>query len=214
MCVRDPIVGRSIAPPIPPFVDSPAPERVTVAARARLFPRPARLIGSTRVSRLDAHSTPRTVSSSSRRACVAVGRGGRRSRASGAGRLGVAALVVLLVLFVTGLLAATIAPYPAGDEFLEYINKPQPPFSTPHHVLGTDVIGHDFLTQLLFGLRESVFSSLVCALGATLIGAVVGALAGYYGGCRRRVRHLADRMRSSRCPPSRSCSSSSSSAGP
>lgn len=96
--------------------------------------------------------------------------------------LGVAALAVLLALFVVGLLAAVLAPYPAGDEFLEYINKPQPPFSTPHHLLGTDIIGHDFLTQLLFGLRESVFSSLVCALGATAIGAVVGALAGYYGG--------------------------------
>jgi peptide/nickel transport system permease protein len=95
---------------------------------------------------------------------------------------GVVALVVLLALFVVGLLAATLAPYPAGEEFLEYINKPQHPFTTPHHFLGTDVIGHDFLTQLLFGLRESVFSSLVCAVGATLIGAVVGAIAGYYGG--------------------------------
>lgn len=97
-------------------------------------------------------------------------------------RLGVASLVVLLALFVVGLLAAQLAPYPAGDEFLEFINKPQPPFTTPHHLLGTDVIGHDLLTQLLFGLRESVFSSLVCALGATLIGVVVGAVAGYYGG--------------------------------
>jgi peptide/nickel transport system permease protein len=96
--------------------------------------------------------------------------------------LGVAALAVLVALFVVGLLAAVLAPYPAGDEFLEYINKPQPPFSTPHHLLGTDIIGHDFLTQLLFGLRESVFSSLVCALGATAIGVVVGAVAGYYGG--------------------------------
>jgi peptide/nickel transport system permease protein len=94
----------------------------------------------------------------------------------------VAALAVLVVLFVVGLLASKLAPYAAGEEFLEYINKPQPPFHTPHHLLGTDVIGHDFLTQLLFGLRESVFSSLVCAVGATLIGAVVGALAGYYGG--------------------------------
>ena len=123
-----------------------------------------------------------TVSSSSRRACVAVARGGRPWSRFRRRPAGVAALAVLVALFVTGLLAATIAPYPAGDEFLAFINKPQPPFSTPHHFLGTDVIGHDFLTQLLFGLRESVFSSLVCALGATLIGAVVGALAGYYGG--------------------------------
>ena len=96
--------------------------------------------------------------------------------------LGIVALLILLVLFVVGLLAASLAPYPAGDEFLEFINKPQPPFSTPHHLFGTDVIGHDFLTQLLFGLRQSVFSSIVCAAGATLIGAIVGALAGYYGG--------------------------------
>src|SRR3954452_7145280 len=96
--------------------------------------------------------------------------------------LGIVALLGLFALFVPGLLAASRAPYPAGEDFLEYFNKPQHPFSTPHHLLGTDVIGHDFLTQLLFGLRESVFSSIVCAAGATLIGAIVGALAGYYGG--------------------------------
>lgn len=92
------------------------------------------------------------------------------------------ALLFLLAIIVVGLLAKQLAPYAAGDEFLEYINKPQPPFTTPHHFLGTDVIGHDFLTQLLFGIRESVFASLVCAAGATLIGALVGAVAGYYGG--------------------------------
>lgn len=96
--------------------------------------------------------------------------------------LGIGALVVLVAIFVTGVLADKLAPYPAGEEFLEFINRPQPPFSTPHHLLGTDVIGHDFLTQLLFGIRESVYASLVCALGATVIGAVVGAVAGYYGG--------------------------------
>lgn len=89
---------------------------------------------------------------------------------------------MLVAFFAVGLLAAQLAPYDPGQEFLEFINKPQHPFTTPHHLLGTDVIGHDFLTQLLFGLRESVFSSLVCALGATLVGAVLGALAGYYGG--------------------------------
>ena len=96
--------------------------------------------------------------------------------------LGVAAFVLLLAIFLTGLLADRLAPYPAGEEFLEFINKPQPPFHTPHHLLGTDVIGHDFLTQLLFGIRESVYASLVCAAGATFVGAIVGAVAGYYGG--------------------------------
>jgi peptide/nickel transport system permease protein len=96
--------------------------------------------------------------------------------------LGVVALVILFAFFVVGLAASKLAPYAAGEEFLEYINKPQAPFAAHGHLLGTDIIGHDFLTQLLFGLRQSVFSSLVCALGATAIGMVVGALAGYYGG--------------------------------
>lgn len=95
--------------------------------------------------------------------------------------LGIAASVVLLFIFLVGLLAQALAPYDAGHEFLEFINKPQPLF-TPHHVLGTDVIGHDFATQLIYGIRESVVSSLVCVGGATLIGTLVGVVAGYYGG--------------------------------
>jgi peptide/nickel transport system permease protein len=96
-------------------------------------------------------------------------------------RLGVAALAVLSVIFLLGALADKLAPYPPGRAFLELINQPQPPF-THGHLLGTDVIGHDFMSHLLFAIKESVVSALVCAFGATLIGVVVGALAGYYGG--------------------------------
>jgi peptide/nickel transport system permease protein len=95
--------------------------------------------------------------------------------------LGVVALVVLAALFVVGALAGVLAPYPPARTFLEYINQPQPP-GTKGHLLGTDVIGHDFFSQLLFAIRESVVSSLVCAAGATLVGTIVGALAGYFGG--------------------------------
>lgn len=95
--------------------------------------------------------------------------------------LGIVAGLVLVALFVVGALAGALAPYPPARTFLELVNQPQPP-GTKGHLLGTDVIGHDFLSQLLFAVRESVVSSLVCAVGATLIGTVVGALAGYYRG--------------------------------
>jgi peptide/nickel transport system permease protein len=95
--------------------------------------------------------------------------------------LGIVAFAVLLALFAIGALAGTLAPYPPARTFLEFINMPQPPF-TKGHILGTDVIGHDYLSQLLFAIRESVISSLVCAAGATVIGTIVGALAGFYGG--------------------------------
>jgi peptide/nickel transport system permease protein len=95
--------------------------------------------------------------------------------------VGVVALVLLLALFVVGLFAARLAPYSAGSEFVELVNKPQPLF-TPHHWLGTDVIGHDFLTQMLFAVHETLGASLLCAPGAAVLGALLGALAGYYGG--------------------------------
>jgi peptide/nickel transport system permease protein len=77
--------------------------------------------------------------------------------------------------------AGTLAPYPAGQTFIELIQKPQPPF-TAHHLLGTDVLGRDSLTQLTFAVHQTVLSGLVCAAGATLVGVAMGALAGYYGG--------------------------------
>jgi len=95
--------------------------------------------------------------------------------------LGMAALTVFLVFFVVGALATVLAPYYPGQEFIELIDKPKPPLAS-HHFLGTDVLGHDFLTQILFAIHETTISALLCAGGATLIGVAVGATAGYFGG--------------------------------
>jgi peptide/nickel transport system permease protein len=95
--------------------------------------------------------------------------------------LGVVALVVLLAFLVVGALAGVLAPYPAGRTFIELIQKPQPPL-TSHHLLGTDVLGRDFLTQLLFAIRQTTLAALACAVMATALGVLVGALAGYMGG--------------------------------
>jgi ABC-type dipeptide/oligopeptide/nickel transport system permease subunit len=99
-----------------------------------------------------------------------------RRRRSGIVAAGVVGFFVVVAVF-----AGTLAPYPAGQEFLEFIQKPQQPL-TAHHLLGTDVLGRDFLTQLIFAVHQTVLSGLVCAAGATLVGVAVGALAGYYGG--------------------------------
>jgi peptide/nickel transport system permease protein len=95
--------------------------------------------------------------------------------------LGVSAFAVLVVFGIIGLLAKTIAPYAADDEFIQFLGHPQPPFS-PHHLLGTDAISHDFLSQLLVSIHETTVSALVCAGCTTVAGTVVGAIAGYYGG--------------------------------
>lgn len=95
--------------------------------------------------------------------------------------LGVAALSIVVAFFVVGFFAKRIAPYAADDEFLKYLAHPQPPL-TEHHLLGTDAISHDFLSQLLVAIHETTISSLTCAGLATVAGTIVGALAGYYGG--------------------------------
>lgn len=95
--------------------------------------------------------------------------------------VGVVALGVVLAFALSEALADVLAPYPAGWTIIELIQKPQPPL-TPDHLLGTDVLGRDFLTQILFAIRQTTLAGLACAAMATAVGVVVGALAGYVGG--------------------------------
>jgi peptide/nickel transport system permease protein len=83
---------------------------------------------------------------------------------------------------IVAALAGLISPYPAGRDFVQLVNHPQPPSLHGGHLLGTDLLGHDMLTQLLFAVRESMTGSFICMLGATVIGVVVGAFGGYHGG--------------------------------
>jgi peptide/nickel transport system permease protein len=49
------------------------------------------------------------------------------------------------------------------------------------HPFGTDYLGHDLLSQVIYGAYPSLLVGLIAALGATLFGFVVGVLGGYYG---------------------------------
>lgn len=91
-------------------------------------------------------------------------------------------MLVLVAFAVVGFLAPRIAPYSGAQLFFEYLNDPQPPSLHSGHLLGTDVIGHDMLTQLLWAIRQSVLGALGCALGASVLGVAVGSVAGYVGG--------------------------------
>jgi peptide/nickel transport system permease protein len=59
-----------------------------------------------------------------------------------------------------------------------------PPFSAPSamHPLGTDDIGEDILSQLIFSIRGSVGIAFLAGLISTLVGVTIGLFAGYYGG--------------------------------
>jgi peptide/nickel transport system permease protein len=91
------------------------------------------------------------------------------------------ALVVLLLIFLAGALAGVLAPYEYNQiKIDENFGTPQPPSWA--HLFGTDDAGKDLLSQTLYGLRASAGAALAVAALAGLIGIVIGALAGYYGG--------------------------------
>jgi peptide/nickel transport system permease protein len=90
--------------------------------------------------------------------------------------------VVAAVFVVVVALLALVAPAIAGaDPFAGGADALRPPGS-PNHPLGTDHLGRDVWAQLVYGARVSLTVGGLAAASAVLIGVVVGALAGYFGG--------------------------------
>jgi peptide/nickel transport system permease protein len=95
-------------------------------------------------------------------------------------KLAVISLIILLAIGLVALFASRVAPY-AFDE-LDLANTTQAPTTKDHHLFGTDQIGRDYLSRVIFGLRTSLWVALFVALLSTAIGTVIGAAAGYFGG--------------------------------
>lgn len=90
----------------------------------------------------------------------------------------VVAACVLGVFFVLVALAPQIAPYPFDAIDTKNIRKPP----SAAHIMGTDDLGRDLFTRVLYGGRVSLMIGVVSALVSTVIGALLGAVAAYYGG--------------------------------
>jgi peptide/nickel transport system permease protein len=104
-------------------------------------------------------------------------RAGVRRLARGRVKLGVSALT-LLGLGALALLAPWLAPYPYAEQDL--LASRQPP--SPSHWLGTDVLGRDVLSRMIWGTRVSLAVGLVVVGLEVLIGGGLGLVAGYRGG--------------------------------
>ena len=84
----------------------------------------------------------------------------------------------VLVFVIFAIFAPFIAPFDPAQ-----INLPQrlsPP--SPMHWFGTDELGRDILSRVIFGARLSMFVSISVVAGSLGIGLIVGAIAGFYGG--------------------------------
>jgi peptide/nickel transport system permease protein len=94
-------------------------------------------------------------------------------------RLALAGLGVIVVLVLAAALAPAIAPY--DPERVNPLQRHQPPFS-PGHLLGTDEIGRDVLSRLLYAGRVSLVVGFAAMIVTILVGSLIGVLAAYYGG--------------------------------
>lgn len=93
--------------------------------------------------------------------------------------LGAAAAVFLLLLIVAAIFARQIAPYDPYANDYGAIRKPP----TAEHRLGTDSLGRDVLTRIIYGLQISLIVSLASVLLGVSIGMLWGITSGYIGGC-------------------------------
>jgi peptide/nickel transport system permease protein len=90
-----------------------------------------------------------------------------------------AAALLLLLIVGAALLAPWIAP---ADPYKASMLRRLLPIGSPNHLLGTDELGRDMLTRLLYGGRLSLLIGVLPVLFAFVIGTGVGLFAGYVGG--------------------------------
>jgi ABC-type dipeptide/oligopeptide/nickel transport system permease subunit len=86
--------------------------------------------------------------------------------------------LMILALTATALFAPLIAPYGPNEQDLSNILAPP----SKSHLLGTDEVGRDLITRVIYGSRISLLVGLVAVTIAAIIGMGLGLVAGYLGG--------------------------------
>jgi len=95
-------------------------------------------------------------------------------------KLAMGSLVFLVLIVIAAFNAERIAPY-SYDE-IDVLRANTPPTFEGFHFFGTDQLGRDYFSRVLFGTQTSLRVAGLVAVVSTLIGTVTGAIAGYYRG--------------------------------
>ncbi|WP_119460972.1 ABC transporter permease [Rhodospirillaceae bacterium SYSU D60014] len=98
-------------------------------------------------------------------------------------RLALVGLAVILVMVGAAVLAPVIAPYDPSEQFFDGLTlegAPNPPGGK--FLLGTDLLGRDLFSRLLYGARTSLIIGVVANGAAVILGTLLGVVAGYVQG--------------------------------
>jgi peptide/nickel transport system permease protein len=104
--------------------------------------------------------------------------------------LAIGGLVVFVVAVASALLAGVIAPFPA--DHVDFLAAKQPP--SIHHWMGTDDLGRDQLSRVIYGLRVSLAVAVLAVALSMLVGVPFGLLSGFYGWLDPVVSRLTDTL--------------------
>ena len=92
--------------------------------------------------------------------------------------LGTVGLVIVSILFIVGLSCELLAPY--GMNEIHLADRLDPPSTT--YVLGTDNLGRDLLSRIIFGARISMLVAVLGSGLAILVATTIGTISGFFGG--------------------------------
>ena len=93
-------------------------------------------------------------------------------------KLAIVAAIILIAIILIAIFAPVIAPY--KYDLMDLSNKNQGP--SWEHWFGTDDLGRDILSRVMYGGRYSLTISIIAVLCAIVIGMIIGAISGYFGG--------------------------------
>ncbi len=91
--------------------------------------------------------------------------------------LGTLGGIIVLILLITGIFAEVLAPYGFNESLGVYRAPP-----SPQYILGTDNLGRDMLSRVIYGARVSVIVGLTASSLSVLVSTIIGILCGYMGG--------------------------------
>ena len=98
-----------------------------------------------------------------------------------ASKLSVIGLAIVLAVLLLAVLAPLVSPYPKhAGAFVDFVNSSKPPGGA--HLLGTDNVGRDILSRVIFSLRSALMMGVVVLSIAVPVGSASGLIAGYFRG--------------------------------
>src|SRR5688572_984761 len=93
-------------------------------------------------------------------------------------RMAVAGIVILLTIVLAAAFAPVVAPH---DPYKQNFNTTNLPLFAPDHLMGTDDLGRDTLSRLIYGGRSSLMAGLLVVAISASVGVTLGLISGYYG---------------------------------